>query len=74
MKIIKQKAVREISNFICDACKKEACSHFKMEFGYGSYFDMEVIEGDFCAKCGDEFRFLILKKFKRIKPTPPLDW
>lgn len=74
MKIIQQKAVQEISTAICDACGKEAFSTLKMEFGYGSSYDMEVIEVDFCEKHGNECRDLILKKYKKIKPRLPLGW
>lgn len=67
MKIIKRKLKPEISKTICDVCGKQAVSWFKITFGYGSEFDLEYIEGDFCNEHGKEFRSFLLEKYK-FKP------
>ena len=68
MKTVKQKARQEHADFFCDVCAKPAISHFKFIFGYGSDFDLQYLEGDFCNGCGKSFRAYILRKFKNIKP------
>lgn len=67
MKKITQPLIQEESEFFCDICGQPAVSYFKMDFGYGSDFDMDVIKGDFCNEHGTEFRFLLLEKYKNLK-------
>lgn len=66
MKHIICAAVKEEAVFKCDDCNKPAVSHFEINFGYGSDFDLEFIEDDFCNDCSNEFRKYILKKYKKI--------
>lgn len=67
MKKIIQPFIQERSEYFCDVCGQPAVSLFRMEFGYGSDYDMDVIKGDFCNKHGVEFRLLLLKKYKNLK-------
>ena len=55
-----------VTSTICNKCGKEfpqyedGCSngeieHFKVEFGWGSFLDMNVYMFDLCDKCFNEF-------------------
>ena len=64
MKIIQSAARREIANYVCDKCKKEAVSHLEFSFGYGSNHDMTKIDLDFCEKCEKEILKMLSKQVK----------
>lgn len=70
MKKVLKSSTFEVAHYKCDAsnCNKTVVSHFYFNFGYGSDFDLEAIQGDFCNKHGNELRDSILKKYKKIKP------
>ena len=67
MKKIIRPLVLEQSEYFCDVCGKSAVSFFKMDFGYGSDFHMDVIKGDFCDKHGTELRYFLFKKYKKLR-------
>ena len=46
-----------------DGCSNGKIEHFTVEFGWGSFLDMNVYMFDLCDKCFDEF----VKTFK-IEP------
>jgi hypothetical protein len=45
-----------------DGCSNGAIEHFTVEFGWGSFLDMDVFMFDLCDNCFDEF----IKTFKII--------
>ena len=68
MKKIIQPAVREESELVCDVTGKPAVAKLRMEFGYGSRRDMDLLEVDLCDEVAEEVLKLLQSKYPQFQP------
>jgi hypothetical protein len=70
MKKIITPGVKEESQLVCDVTGQPAVAKLRMEFGYGSGRDMDVLDVDLCDKVAEDVLKLLQSKYPQFQPKP----
>jgi hypothetical protein len=68
MKKIITPGVKEESELVCDVTAQPAVAKLRMEFGYGSGRDMDVLDVDLCDQVAEDVLKLLQSKYPQFQP------
>jgi hypothetical protein len=68
MKKIITPGVKEESELVCDVTGQPAVAKLRMEFGYGSGRDMDVLDVDLCDQVAEDVLKLLQSKYPQFQP------